>query len=1250
MLQSPKEKKGIPNLLANELRALGENQTQAIVDAHVARDPDAVWGANSLYLGQKHAEKAISADPDNYLRFSKIYHEENKHRISITLSSIGANSTSAEQAYNGNPELYRYMPIEVRWYNIDKAFAHDVKNIEHIPKHGQTALMAEIVLDKAPELYYSLAKEHQSPEKLEIAVNKSPGLLNDIAFKGDLLQECYPKFKSATRDNVEVAKMAVTLDPSLYLKTSPRLQKDPEFFKFTLEAAKAALNMGAPVNTDYRRYPRIIQQSDIVANEAAKTRAYLGNIENIAVLLNAYKKDSSITSHFDQSRFQDLDSSLQQLNKKYAQETDNLSLAQQIVYAREKEISLLLEKAEGIPFSQEKINETVANIKGWRGASDYLLPSERWEVWLTEKGKEPDLKNAKAVPGLEEVNPQKGFQQKTYEEICKKIEIEPYGRDSKDRDNRIGALHLANFFEKDSVSVNKFLENTLKQEISSLKDKVKNKLNEDKLLDAGDFDDLSGSAKQLTKLALSKENTNLKGDVQHLNKLNDQINSRIDNLENSRVVQQKGINGFVAEWTEKDTFTGQEGTKMERMLFCQARAIEEKILPCKEAISSLELINHRTKNQANLRLFSHLAEDPSSGDGPFKANLKEALDYAKEIIGSLKENGVVSGPDKSETFEAWRHMQKTLTPAHLLYLAATYDEVRQLPGIVAPLLSPSTEPLPKETPFTFRDMCQQESALAGLEKERYLFDKEDQPTAERTNKFIAFAQNIIDSFDKIPVDKIVEGYREAMNSAEVKDLITRANNSFNISNLIDIQKNLYFAVDVAENYAEATKDYPQYIKENLSSIVTTNPHKETAHDVARKTAEAGCNLQGWRSLVVQAPQVLKFASSFQKIEVELGQIPKNFAEAKDTYIKIAYPKELRDKDPEFTSWCARHEVDAGQFEAAFNFKAKSEFTLPAISALLQDKDNKVTYKAHFLEKDDRTALFMGEATRCCQSLGNAGEAAALSAFTDKTTGTWVVTDAENKIIAQSWVREGTSDEGKKTLLMDSIESVYKSDKMVGLVAEFVRDFSAQAREKGYDVQIAQTGYGMTNDVSSKLGMTPKDAKLTLIPFDSSTYSDADEKSYSMSKLHERTQSVQPFDTTIARQAQEEKASMVGNLITAMENKGMGITAGYAEKLIDASLKSGDSKSLITVEGANLGKMQDFGTKKFSVPAGDILKIAGVSSEVIDKTLSASATVPLRVSSAKELQAQLDAVKGLGTKAVGPSAPAATIRAELSLDR
>ena len=1242
MLQSPKEKQGIPNIPANELRALGENQTQAIVDAHVARDPDAVWGANSLYLGQKHAEKAISADPDNYLRFSKIYHEENNHRIRKTTSEIGENSTFAEQAFNGKPDLYKYLPSEVRLVNIDKAFAHDVKNIEHIPKDRQTTLMAEIVLDKAPELYYSLAEEHQSAEKLEIAVNKSPGLLNDIAFKGDLLQECYPKFKSSTRDNVEVAKMAVTLDPSLYLKTSPRLQKDSEFFKFTLEAAKDALNMGAPVNADYRSYPRIIQQSDIVANEAAKTRAYLGDIENIAVLLNAYKKDPAVASYLEQDRFDEreqISARFAQLKSKYEEETKHLSPAQQVVYAREKEVGLLLQNVEGIPFVKEKLDETIAGVKGWRGASEFLLPSERWEVWLTEKGKEPDLANAKAVAGLEAINPQKGFAQKNYEQVCAKIGVDPYGRtakDEQDRDYRVGAVHLANFFEKDLVSTTGFLENTLKQEISSLKGQINNTLAGPIILNVEGFSSLTENIHKLAPLCLAAENSNLKSDLAYMEKLDGQLAQRI------KVLEDQGL-----RWAHSDSL------KMEGMLFCQVEAINHKILGDTSAVPAVySRIAENFETQANLRVYDSLGVHANEDARVDRAKeiITDCISKAKDTLSTLCSNLELS---RQEDKGSYCYTGVSLEEKrNLAYLAATYDEVRQLPGISAPALRHKNE--------QGAVLVSYPGELKGVTAAKVLFNLDDNKfdlSPEKTQRIVNLVESLIANFEKIPAERIMAGYGEAMKSPDVLRLVEKANASYNIVQLSGQRDGmLRHGVEIAQNYESLTKGggYGQYTKDDPDLSFINNPHSKTVHDVGMKTAQDGCNLQGWRSLAVQAPGVLAFARNFKDIEVDLERMPKNFAEVKDAHSRLAYPKEFRSKDPELATWCARHQVSKEMFMESFDHSPKTESSLPLIVGLKEDHNNQVSYKAHFLDKDDRSALFIGDATSCCQTLGSAGSAAAISAFEDKTTGTWVVTDNQNKVVAQSWVREGTLEDGKKALILDSIESEHTHPKMVTLVADFVRDFSAQARDKGYEVQIAVTNYGMTSDVSKSLGATDQDRASTLIPLDSCRYSDAGHESYSMAKLHERTQSVQPFDATIARQAQEEKASMVGNLITAMENKGMGITAGYAEKLIDASLKSGDSKSLITVEGANLGKMQDFGTKKFAVPAGDILKIAGVSSDVIDKTLSAnskeSAPIPLKVGSAKELQAQLDSVKGSGTKAVGPSAPAAAIRAELSLDR
>ncbi len=56
MLTSPKEKNGIPNAGADELRSFGSEQTQQLVDAYVSRDPSSIWGADSRHLTKEHAQ------------------------------------------------------------------------------------------------------------------------------------------------------------------------------------------------------------------------------------------------------------------------------------------------------------------------------------------------------------------------------------------------------------------------------------------------------------------------------------------------------------------------------------------------------------------------------------------------------------------------------------------------------------------------------------------------------------------------------------------------------------------------------------------------------------------------------------------------------------------------------------------------------------------------------------------------------------------------------------------------------------------------------------------------------------------------------------------------------------------------------------------------------------------------------------------------------------------------------------------
>lgn len=112
-----------------------------------------------------------------------------------------------------------------------------------------------------------------------------------------------------------------------------------------------------------------------------------------------------------------------------------------------------------------------------------------------------------------------------------------------------------------------------------------------------------------------------------------------------------------------------------------------------------------------------------------------------------------------------------------------------------------------------------------------------------------------------------------------------------------------------------------------------------------------------------------------------------------------------------------------------------------------------------LDKKDPINLYIGEYTSCCQKLGGFGDSVCREGWNDTESVNYVFrSSTSGVIVAHMWVWRDINN----NLVIDSIEG--KSFVSAVDVSFLVRDFTEICNQKGIEVMLSTTGYGLTRDV------------------------------------------------------------------------------------------------------------------------------------------------------------------------------------------
>lgn len=118
-----------------------------------------------------------------------------------------------------------------------------------------------------------------------------------------------------------------------------------------------------------------------------------------------------------------------------------------------------------------------------------------------------------------------------------------------------------------------------------------------------------------------------------------------------------------------------------------------------------------------------------------------------------------------------------------------------------------------------------------------------------------------------------------------------------------------------------------------------------------------------------------------------------------------------------------------------------------------------TLQLSLLDKKDPINLYIGEHTSCCQKLGGFGDSVCQEGWNDSESVNYIFRSSTGgAIVAHMWVWRDVNN----NLVIDSIEG--KSFASAVDVGFLVRDFTNICKEKGIEVMLSTTGYGLTKDV------------------------------------------------------------------------------------------------------------------------------------------------------------------------------------------
>ncbi len=238
--------------------------------------------------------------------------------------------------------------------------------------------------------------------------------------------------------------------------------------------------------------------------------------------------------------------------------------------------------------------------------------------------------------------------------------------------------------------------------------------------------------------------------------------------------------------------------------------------------------------------------------------------------------------------------------------------------------------------------------------------------------------------------------------------------------------------------------------------------RQPLHDLMYmiKLPEAGApNLKDWGDAVLKCgpsmAQLLKFSdripSPLKSDDGRTWSMVNTRAEcAKHSFYRAA-------EHPALAALCFEHRVAEDDFIEALELVKKGPSTVKTVPeiTIAGQKFDMEGGKFYRLPVNDIRGLFLGEATDCCQSIGNTGGPCAEHGYTSPDGGFFVVENAKGRIVAQTWAWRGENGE----MCFDSLETLgnnVTAEQWKKILQEAAKDLTAR---KDHDVSALHIGTG-----------------------------------------------------------------------------------------------------------------------------------------------------------------------------------------------
>lgn len=265
------------------------------------------------------------------------------------------------------------------------------------------------------------------------------------------------------------------------------------------------------------------------------------------------------------------------------------------------------------------------------------------------------------------------------------------------------------------------------------------------------------------------------------------------------------------------------------------------------------------------------------------------------------------------------------------------------------------------------------------------------------------------------------------------------------------------AAEFAHLYGNDIESFKAYINEqgDAPTMRYMALHNASNFNFGALDAE---KMRHYRPILMKNPQLLKYAEQLSKLEIvqneSVDDLIARLAVTKYKDVPKGYGKHILH--------ASQHNWSQSRVDEFINIVEKQKCDKTDIPDYRFENDRVFV---EFLDKQDPSALYIGELSGCCQHLGSAGRGAALQSFTEPWTRVLLVkSKGSGKLLAQAFIWL-TAD--RKTIYLDSIESVIRTnDAIVGeSVIPAIKDWAAAfTAQTNIQVGIGYTSYGLTSVV------------------------------------------------------------------------------------------------------------------------------------------------------------------------------------------